>query len=465
MLVEPDSLPSATLRVRIADDVMVRGAGRRLAGGTPFRMVQLTDAGAAHMRRWCRSDGDAIGAEIGARALARRLLDHGLLLTCPDEAVSFAGMDARADLDVVVPAHDRAEQLDRCLAALALGGANVMVIDDGSDDASAIADIARDNRATLVRLNASHGPAAARNAGLRATSRPFVAFVDSDVTVPQGSMQRLLAHFADPLVAIAAPRVLPAEPDQSGWVAGYENGHSVLDLGPVPGNVGPGRRVPYVITAAMIARRTAIGSGFVEVLKSGEDVDLGWRAAAAGWRVVYDPGAIVRHDHRVRLMPLLRKRWTYGRSIGPLSQRHPGSVAPLRASGFTVGALAVAATGRPATAAALLAGRCVRLRRQVHGDSRLTATVTGRDIWFTTIGAGRALRRTWSPALLVAAVRSPHARRLLALALMLRLVEDDHLHPRHLPLAALDDLIAALALWSSCAELRLVDPLLPRFHP
>ena len=187
------------------------------------------------------------------------------------------------------------------------------------------------NGARLVRLDVNRGPGAARNAGLQATSRPFVAFVDSDVSVTAGALERLLGHFADPLVAIAAPRVLPAAPDQPGWVAGYENGHSALDLGATAGNAGPGRRVPYVISAALIARRDAIGLGFAEELKSGEDVDLGWRVAAAGWRVVYDPSAHVRHEHRVRLMSLLRKRWTYGRSIGPLAQRHPGSLAPLRA--------------------------------------------------------------------------------------------------------------------------------------
>ena len=296
------------------------------------------------------------------------------------------------------------------------------------------------------------------------TSGAFVAFVDSDVTVPPGSLERLLAHFADPLVAISAPRrCYPAKPDHAGWIAGYENRHSALDLGAVPGNVGPGRRVPYVISAAMVARRTAIGSGFVEALKIGEDVDLGWRVSAAGWRVVWPTPersscATIESDSG----PLLRKRWAYGRSIGPLAQRHPGTLAPLRASRLTIATIAVAISGRPAPATALLLTRAMRLHRHLRGDLILTARMTGIDVWYTSLGAARAARRSWLPALLLAASSSRRARRILLFAVLLRLVEDDHLHPRYLPLALLDDFIAALALWSACAALRIVDPLLPR---
>ena len=378
----------------MARDVTVRNNGEWLAGGTPFRRLRLTESGATHVRRWATSEGDAVGPDLGARALARRLLDHGLLLTDGHESAAEAGLSPSVHLDVVVPVHDRSDQLDRCLVALATTGAN----------------------------------------------------------------------FADPLVAIAAPRVLPAAPDQPGWVAGYENGHSALDLGATAGDVGPGRRVPYVISAALIARRVSIGLGFAEELKSGEDVDLGWRVAAAGWRVVYDPSAHVRHEHRVRLTSLLRKRWTYGRSIGPLAQRHPGSLAPFRASPLTVGALAAALAGHPVAASSLCVGRGVRLRRHMRGSSVATMNLVGRDVWFSALGLARAVRRAWSPALLLAGSRSRAARRILLLAFLLRLVEEDRLHPRHLPLAALDDLTAALALWSSCAEQRTVDPLLPRMH-
>lgn len=460
MSAEPHALPSACLRVKVADDVIVRDGGW-LAGGAPFHMLRLSDSAVAHFRRWCATNGGDVGLDHSGRALARRLLDYGILLSdgCDPADAPVLG----AELDVVVPVHERTDQLDRCLAALSACGASVVVVDDGSSDPSAVAEVTRRHKATITRLDVNRGPAAARNAGLRATAKPFVAFVDSDVIVPSGSLERLIAHFADPLVAIATPRVLPAFPDQSGWLAGYENRYSALDMGPVGGNAGPARHVPFVISAAMVARRSAVGSGFVEELKSGEDVDLGWRLSAAGWRVIYDPDAIVRHEHRVRLMPLFGKRWTYGRSVGPLARRHPGALAPVRVSAVTLGALATAASGRPAIAAGLFAGRAAQISRYVKGDPHLAVDVIRRDIWFGSLGVARAVRRAWSPALLLAAPRSRSARRILTLAVILRLLDGDRIHVRYMPLALLDDLIAALALWVACGETQVVDPLLPRF--
>lgn len=459
-----DALPSAALRVRLAGDVTIRTGGRLLAGGIPFRLLRLTESGAVHVRRWMGDGGGEVGVDAGGRALARRLLDNGFLLSEGCDQTREASLDLHSDVDIVVPVHNRSDQLDRCISALAETRANVIVVDDGSCDAASIAAIASRNGADLVRLEVNEGPAGARNAGLRATSRPFVAFIDSDVTVPPSSLYRLLGHFADPLVAIAAPRVLPADPDQRGWVAAYENAHSALDMGATAGDVGPGRRIPYIIGATLLARRAAIGAGFIDAMRSGEDVDLGWRVAAAGWRVVYDPVTVVHHDHRVKLIPLMRRRWTYGRSIVPLTERHPDLLAPLRANPLTVAALVSAVTGHPASAGALFTARTVMLQYRVRLDVGLTARLAARDARLTTRAVARAVRRAWSPALVVAGCRSGWARRILILASLLRLADEDQLRLRYVPLALLDDLVAALALWSACAQVRVLHPLLPRFR-
>ena len=52
-------------------------------------------------------------------------------------------------------------------------------------------------------------------------------------------------------------------------------------------------RVAYVPTAALLVRRAALGDGFDESLRNGEDVDLVWRLIEAGWRVRYEPAVQV----------------------------------------------------------------------------------------------------------------------------------------------------------------------------
>src|SRR5438067_1402431 len=75
-------------------------------GGAPLRLMRLSAAGAEALRGW--RAGAAIGDGVGARRLARRLLDAGLAHPEPPAAGD------PAQLTVVVPVRDRATELARC---------------------------------------------------------------------------------------------------------------------------------------------------------------------------------------------------------------------------------------------------------------------------------------------------------------------------------------------------------------
>ena len=101
----------------------------------------------------------------------------------------------------------------------------------------------------------------------------------------------------------------------------------------------------------------------------GEDVDFVWRMSASGWRVRYEPGAVMGHDHRVTFRAWFTRRADYGTSAAALEELHHGAVRPLYASWWTVGAWAAALSGRPVTAAALTAAATALLARRL---SRVT---------------------------------------------------------------------------------------------
>jgi len=87
-------------------------------------------------------------------------------------------------VSVIIPARDAAPTLDRTLRAVGVqrldGPFEVIVVDDGSHDDTAA--IARRHAplVTLVRDTQSHGPGAARNRGVEASSAPVLAFTDAD---------------------------------------------------------------------------------------------------------------------------------------------------------------------------------------------------------------------------------------------------------------------------------------------
>ena len=274
------------------------------------------------------------------------------------------------------------------------------VVDDGS--VTPVADPEpRRSGVRLLRRQAPGGPAAARNTGWRATRADVVVFVDAGCVPGPGWMEQLLGHFADPGLAAVAPRVTSrATVGAPHGLAAYEAVHSSLDMGPSESPVRPGAAVPYVPTATLAVRRKALGSGFDESLRFGEDVDLVWRLVEAGWRVRYDPSVKVTHPVRPNRRKWLRQRFDYGSSAAPLASRHGPAVAPLAVNPWSAAVWSFLVLGRPLPAAVLAAASAAALARRAGGD-RVTAAELGHLAIAGHARAGRpigaALRRAWLP--------------------------------------------------------------------
>ena len=402
-------------------------------------------------------------------ALARALLDRGLA----DPAWDLEGDEPGElrDVTVVIPVRDRRAALVRLLAALPEVGA-VIVVDDGSADAGAMRVIAQEWNARLVRHDVSQGPAAARNSGLRQVVTPYVAFLDSDVVPEAGALEVLVRDLRDPAVAMVAPRVLALPVDRPGWVARYEDVHSSLDLGAAAGRVAPGTRLSYVPSAALLARRDALGAGFDAGMRVAEDVDLVWRLARDGWVVRYQPAALVRHEHRVLLREWLCRKAFYGTGAAPLAVRHGDDVAPLRLAPLPTLAVVSAATLTRGGVALAAAATATQLGVTAHklrtaGDPSAAWALTGMSLAATVHQLGASLNRHHWPLALAAATRSRRVRWWWAVAAVADAVADHRRSdstldlPRHLLARRLDDLAYGSGVWWGAARHRTLGPLMP----
>lgn len=395
--------------VRLSSAVRRRRDGA-LLGGSPLRLMRLSAAARARLAGDLVAVRDAVGAELAAR-----LLDAGL--ASPDLPVRSGG-----DVTVVVPARDRPDGVARLLAALrddpATAALPVVVVDDGSVPALSAPG------ATVLRHEVSRGPAAARNTGLRAATSEFVAFLDSDCVPVTGWSEVLRPHLDDPRLAVVAPRVIALR-GGTGWLGAYESAVSALDMGPEPASVKPLSAVSYVPSAALLVRRAALGTGFDETMRVAEDVDLIWRLTAAGWRVRYEPGAQVAHDHPHRVVPWLRRRAFYGTGAALLAARHGPVVAPVvLAPGPALAWTLAIAGGRRGTAAAaaVLAVTAVRLARRLAREGEpLPLGFAAGLILRGQVAAGRTLARAvtrhhWPLALVAAAVSRRARQGIVAVA-------------------------------------------------
>lgn len=459
-------LPASFTLQRAASTVHLDD-GALVLGGSPARLFRISARAQRLVDRW--RAGEPVGAQRGARLLARRLVSSGAYVPSPT-----ASAYATDDVTVVIPVRDRPAALDRLLRAVA--GLACVVVDDASTDAGATKEVAERHGARFLALGDNCGPAGARNAGLAAVHTPLVAFVDSDCVPAPEWLDPLLGHFDDPVVGAVAPRVLPARrgaPDDGGPVQAYEAVRSSLDRGTADGLVRRGSAVPYVPSAALVVR-LSVAPGpelFDPTLRSGEDVDLVWRLADAGWDVRYVPQSTVEHDGPSTLGHFLARRAFYGMSAAPLSRRHPGALAPLDVSAWSLAVWLLAARRRPVLALATLAASIGLLAHRLRGLTTdpvgLATRIAGDGTARAAVPALSGLTRAWSPALL-AGLAFRRTRRAAALALVVPALADwrsDRAKARLAPYVALhvaDDVAYGTGVWLGCARERTVAPLVPR---
>ena len=120
---------------------------------------------------------------------------------------------ARPTLTVVLPCYNEAERLPRTLRSLlahlsgAPGEVEVLVVDDGSTDATvaAVAAIAAaDVRVRLLCLSPNRGKGAAVRAGMLAAEGELIVFTDADGSYGPSELDRIIRALAEAPVAIGA---------------------------------------------------------------------------------------------------------------------------------------------------------------------------------------------------------------------------------------------------------------------
>ncbi|NYI78385.1 mycofactocin biosynthesis glycosyltransferase MftF [Nocardioides panzhihuensis] len=453
--------------VRVRDDVRLLptpDGGLSLVGGSPLRSMRLASTAADRVAGRQVQVHDATSDLI-----ARRLLDGNLA-----DPAGLTPADP-AELTVIVPAHDRPELLDRCLAALSgLDGLDVIVVDDASHDPGAVAEVVRRHGATLLALTDNLGPAGARNAGLARVATTYVAFVDSDVAAAPEMLAKLAGHLADPRVALVGPLVRGhRDKARPAWFERHDMAASSLSLGTRACSVRPGAAVGWLPSACLVARTSTLREvgGFAGDLRVGEDVDLVWRLVEAGHVVRYAPDLEALHEVRGTVRGWLGRKLVYGTGGAELGRRHGEAIAPAVLSPAMAAAAAAILAGRwwstPAALASLAWGSRVvsQALPDVPGRRSLALRLAVRGLGWSLRQESALLLRHWWPLTLVACLLSRTARRMVLAALLVDTAVAFHetdVRPTTLLGRRLDDLAYGAGLWLGAARSRSVQCLTPR---
>jgi mycofactocin system glycosyltransferase len=457
--------PEFVVRLNRHTRVVDRGAG--LLGGSPTRYVRLSPPARAALH----------GREVRAATPAgARLADTLLELAMADPVVELLPA-VEADYTVVIPVLNRAYELDRLLASIEATSPagrrpRVIVVDDGSADPTPIAAVAAAHGAELVALPENVGPGGARNAGLRLVETEYVVFADSDIVLNAQTIPLLLRHFADPKVAMAAPRIIGLAGSET-WIARYEDARSSLDLGARPAAVKPRSPVAWASTACVVARVAALGDGFDASMRVGEDVDRAWRLVADGWRIRYEPAARAEHEHRARFGDWLTRKAVYGSAAQPLAERHPDAIAPAILAPWSVGVmLALMAQRRWSVplAVAITAVTAVRIGRKLRSAGHpyaLGAWLAGNGVVSAAAQASALMLRHWWPIAVLGCLVSRRMRRIVAVAAVTDIALEYRRNPARLDVLRfglakrIDDLAYGAGVWWAALQARSATALKP----
>jgi O-antigen biosynthesis protein len=221
---------------------------------------------------------------------------------------------------VVVCAYQAQDTIEECLHSLMeldYPNYEVLVVDDGSTDATA--QIAR--RFPVRLLSRDHlGLSGARNEGLEQAEGEIVAYIDADARADPDWLTYLALALEVPGTAGAGgPNpVPPDDPPVAQCVARAPGGpiHVLLD----------DERAEHVPGCNMAFWRECLleMGGFDPIYRvAGDDVDVCWKLLDRGYDIRFHPSALVWHRRRDSVNAFWRQQLGYGKAEALVERNHP----------------------------------------------------------------------------------------------------------------------------------------------
>lgn len=240
----------------------------------------------------------------------------------PSDRPSFTSSPHRPGVSIVIPTWNGRHLLERGLpsvmeAAQAYArekstAAEVIVVDDGSTDGTTDWLRAAYPHITTVRKEINEGFASASNAGFARAASPITVLLNNDVGVRKDFLSYLVPHFSDPTVFAVGCKALDAETHAvitAGKIGEFKRGfwrvfgnYDVVEAIMSHGQMLSPNIQCYSILAsggfsAFSTEKVRELGGFNQLLDPfyWEDADLSLRAWKRGWKILYEPRAIVYH--------------------------------------------------------------------------------------------------------------------------------------------------------------------------
>lgn len=211
-------------------------------------------------------------------------------------------------ISVVVPNYNGIGILINCLGSLQNHDRKpdqIVVVDNGSSDGSP--DIIRRDFpfVDLLPLETNTGFTGANNEGIKVADGELVVLLNNDCIVEPGWLSSLERRMEDPSVAAVTSSMRNIEDinlmDSAGGEIDWMGFSRDIGKGQTASTFGNSMDLPFPSGGAVMIRRKALPDPtrifWNELFAYQEDLDLGYELLRTGWKIVYEPTAVVRHIH------------------------------------------------------------------------------------------------------------------------------------------------------------------------
>lgn len=245
--------------------------------------------------------------------------------TIATRAVHVHQESCAVNISVVIPVYNGEATIARCLESLLTQkscghGIEIIVVDDGSRDGTlAVASQYPGVRVVSQSINA--GPAAARNRGAQEARGEIILFTDADCVPGENWVADMVRSFEDDPRVVGVKGVyrtrqrdLTARFVQLEFEFKYER-------------MKQHEKIFFIDTySAGYRRRIFLESGGFDTgfpMASTEDIELSFRLAAKGHRMVFNPRAYVYHQHPASWIDYMKRKFKYAYWGAVVMRRYP----------------------------------------------------------------------------------------------------------------------------------------------
>ena len=223
-------------------------------------------------------------------------------------------------ISVVVCSHNGAATLRDCcegLLELDYPSFDVLIVDDGSTDATG--DIAEEYGFPTI-CTPNRGLSSARNRGLDAAEGEIVAYIDDDAR-PDPHWLYYIAHtfLTTDYAGVGGPNIVPSQSGSVPWCVENAPGGPIHVLL----NDREAEHIPGCNMAFRKSALLAVGGFDLCFRVAGDDVDICWKLQARGWKLGFNPAAVVWHHRRSSVRAYWRQQVGYGRAEALLEKKWP----------------------------------------------------------------------------------------------------------------------------------------------